>query len=239
MPLITTVIFDMYDTLVHSCPDLWKSSFGRIVEEQGLSATAEQLAEYWNTADKDFRNRRIEAGRPFQSYYNAWEKGFRKAFDALNQPGDPKAATDMFFADLALREPFLETLESLHRVQKTHRTAVLSNADDGFLLPNVKSLGLTFERVLSSEEAGVYKPLPGLFEKMLRTLNVKPEETVYVGDRQFEDVLGASRVGMHSMWINRGGKALDPQLPKPAHQITTLTELPDLLASTFFSDENH
>ncbi len=233
MPLISTVIFDMYDTLVRNNTDLLGASFKRIIVEQGLSATAEQLWEHWHPVAENFRNRRVEPDRPFQSYYNAWEEGFRKAFSALDQTGDAYAATDQFFADLSKREPFPETADALRQVQSSHRTAVLSNADDGFLLPNLKLLDLEFERVLSSEKARVYKPLPGLFEEMLRALNVKPEAAVYVGDRQFEDVLGASRVGMHTVWINRGDQSLDPQLPEPTRQIASLTELPALLADEF------
>ena len=234
MPPIKTVIFDMYDTLVRNNPDQWKASFETIIAEQALSATAQELYAHWYASDEEFRNRRVEPDRPFQSYYNAWEEGFSNAFAALNEAGDPRAATDRFFADLSHREPFPETIEALREVQKSHRTALLSNADDGFLLPNVDRLGVDFEQVLSSEKARVYKPLPGLFQEMLRALKVKPDEAVYVGDRQYEDVLGANGVGMHSVWINRGNQQLDPQLPRPAYQIASLSDLPALLAGEFF-----
>ena len=108
---------------------------------------------------------------------------------------------------------------------------MLSNADDDYLLPNLGRLGLEFEAVLSSEEARVYKPLPGLFHRMLRRLNVVPGESVYVGDQQYEDVLGASRVGINAVWINRSGEPSDPLLPEPAYQINSLLELPGLLSA--------
>ena len=108
--------------------------------------------------------------------------------------------------------------------------AVLSNADDGYLLPNVTSLGLNFAQVLSSEEGRAYKPDPGLFREVLRRLNVDPSEAIYVGDRQYEDVQGASTVGMATVWINRIGTPLDPGLPKPDHQINSLLELPGILS---------
>lgn len=73
MPPIKTVIFDMYDTLVRNNPDQWKASFDTIIAEQALSATAQELYSHWFAADEDFRNRRVEPDRPFQSYYNAWE----------------------------------------------------------------------------------------------------------------------------------------------------------------------
>ncbi len=57
-----------------------------------------------------------------------------------------------------------------------------------------------------------------------------PEETVYVGDRQLEDVQGASQVGMTTVWINRSGEALDHKLPRPDYQVKNLLEIPGLLA---------
>ena len=65
---------------------------------------------------------------------------------------------------------------------------------------------------------------------MVKELRIRPEEAAYVGDKQFEDVLGSSRVGMHSVWINRAKTPLDPQLPSPSFQIASLLEIPALLA---------
>jgi FMN phosphatase YigB (HAD superfamily) len=36
---------------------------------------------------------------------------------------------------------------------------------------------------------------------------------------------------MHPVWINRHNTPLDPDLPTPSHQITSLLELPKLLAN--------
>jgi putative hydrolase of the HAD superfamily len=77
--------------------------------------------------------------------------------------------------------------------------------------------------------------MPGLFEAMLGKLGLAAAETVYVGDRQYEDVLGAARAGINPVWINRDGRPLDPELPTPEHQISRLLELPALLAGNFAS----
>ena len=143
----------------------------------------------------------------------------------------PDAATSRFFADLSRREPFPETAHALRELQSRYRTAVLSNADDGFLLPNLKLLDCEFETVLSSEMARSYKPQPELFQEMLRRLALPPEQTLYVGDRHYEDAYGASRVGMNAAWIDRGDRGLRDDLPPPAHRITSLLELPALIES--------
>lgn len=229
MTEIKAVIFDMYQTLVQDPRDQWRRSFSTIIQEQQLPITAEQLWEGWHESEERFRLRRTDPSLPFQTYFDAWASGFRLAFQAMGLPGDAEAATSRFFADLSRREPFPETEQVVKQVQNGFRTAVLSNADDGFLLPNLQLLDLEFETVLSSEMARSYKPQPELFLEMLTRLALRAEETVYVGDRHYEDVHGARSVGMHSVWINRGDRGLRDDLPAPAHTISSLTELPSTI----------
>ena len=229
MPEIKAVIFDMYQTLVQDPMGQWRASFENIIEDQGLNATPEELYRGWQASEEQFRLRRTDPSLPFQTYYEAWASGFRAGFEMLGIPGDADAATGRFFADLSRRQPFPETLPTLRELQPRYRIAVLSNADDGFLLPNLELLDIEFEAVLTSEMVQSYKPQPELFEEMLRRLSLTPGETVYVGDRHYEDVHGAASVGMHAVWVDRGGRGLRDDLPPPAHTISSLTELPALL----------
>ncbi len=229
MSPITTVIFDMYETLVQNPDHLWKVGFEGIISEQSLQVDADRLWHEWSPGESEFRASRVTPGAPFRTYHQAWRDCFDMAFNRLGVSGDPDAAVSSFIQYISRRDPYPETVEALQTVQRRWRTAVLSNADDAYLMPNLDLLGLEFEAVLSSEEARVYKPLPGLFQKMLRKLNVKAEESVYVGDRQFEDVQGASEVGIGAIWVNRSGAPRDPELPEPACQIRSLLELPQVL----------
>ncbi len=229
---IKAVIFDMYQTLVQDPSGQWRTSFKSICEEQSLGISAQQLWEGWHESEEQFRLRRTDPSLPFQSYFDAWAGGFREAFDRMAVPGDAEAATHRFFADLSRREPFPETPVALKEIEQRYRTAVLSNADDGFLLPNLQLLNIEFETVLSSEMARSYKPQPELFEEMLNRLSLSPGETVYVGDRHYEDVYGASSVGINAVWINRGDRGLRDDIPPPTHQVTSLLDLSELI-------ENH
>ncbi len=229
MSPITTVLFDMYETLVQNPHNLWRVGVQDIIQEQSLDTTPELLWEEWTLGETEFRDSRVRPGVPFQSYFQGWRDCFIRSFEKLHLDGDPDAASRSFIKFISHRDPFPETNEALKIVQLKWRTAVLSNADDDYLLPNLELLGLDFEAVLSSEQAQVYKPLPGLFSQMLDTLNVTPGEVVYVGDRQLEDVKGPLELGMHPVWINRSDNPAHPDLPKPAYQISSLLELPALL----------
>ncbi|MDA0263436.1 MAG: HAD family hydrolase [Chloroflexi bacterium] len=229
MPRITTVIFDMYETLVQNPFEMGKISFAQTIEDQGLDTTVDELWAGWLPAEEEFRNTRVEPSRPFQSYFSAWKGGFERSFASLNLDGDAQAATEQFFRHLSRRSPYPETNEAVADVQMRYRTALLSNADDGFLLPNLELLEVGFETILTSEQAQMYKPRPELFQLMLERLGVSPDESAYVGDRQLEDVAGPSEAGIHPVWINRGNRPLDPNLPTPPNQISSLSELPKLL----------
>lgn len=221
----------MYQTLVHDPRDLWRSSFDTIIEEQGLPITAENLWQGWHESEEQFRDRRTDPSLPFQSYFDAWAGGFELAFARLEIPGDAEAATNRFFADLSRRKPFPETTKVVSEIQERYRTAILSNADDGFLLPNLELLDVEFEAVLSSEMVRCYKPQPGIFREMLERLSLSPGEAVYVGDRHYEDVHGASSIGMHAVWVDRGMRGLRDDLPPPRHSVTSLSALPPIIES--------
>lgn len=231
MTRIATVIFDMYDTLVQNPSDRWIDGIESIIREQSLDTSPDRLLQEWLVGNAEFRDSRGNPDAPFRTYYQAWRDCFDGAFTRLGLPGDAAGASRSFMGFLSRREPYPETLEAIRTVQDGWRTALLSNADDEYLMPNLGLLGLEFEAVLSSEEARVYKPNPGLFHQMLKRLNVAPGQAVYVGDRQYEDVQGARGAGINAVWINRSGEPLDPRLPEPVCQINSLLELPGLLAA--------
>ena len=57
-------------------------------------------------------------------------------------------------------------------------------------------LGKYFDRIITSEAAGVKKPAPEIFEYALRKAGARPEESLMVGDDYEVDVVGAGNAGM-------------------------------------------
>ncbi len=231
---ITTVVFDVFETIAHNSQDLWVESFGEICRQQVLRVDAEVLWKEWRAQDMQFRKERQdlqepEKSPPFKSYEEAWRDSFSHVFAKLDLNGDPTGAARHMVLAMGRRELYSDAAEALPLIQRRWRTGILSNADDDYLCPVLERLGLQFDAVLSSEAARCYKPLPSLFLQILERLGVTPLETVYVGDNQFDDVQGAKWVGMQAAWINRKGAPLDPTLPVPDYQIESLMELPQVL----------
>ncbi len=55
----------------------------------------------------------------------------------------------------------------------------------------------------STEDCGFLKPNPAPFLVMLKALNLKPEEAIYLGDSYSKDVVGAKSVGMYTLLITK------------------------------------
>lgn len=68
----------------------------------------------------------------------------------------------------------------------------------------IRKLGLEhyIDVLVTSEEAGVEKPNPRIFELCLKKLELNPSEVFYVGDSFKKDIIGASNVGIQSFWYN-------------------------------------
>ena len=70
------------------------------------------------------------------------------------------------------------------------------------------------DMLVVSEEAGVSKPHPRIFEIALERAAAAPAEAVMLGDSWTNDVEGARAAGIRAVWFNRDGRdAPDPAVP--------------------------
>ncbi len=234
MSPVKAVVFDMYETLVSNPEESWIDLFGVICRAQSLPVDPPTLYRRWKALEVNFRRVRLnleepEKSPPFKSYETAWRDCFVQVFSDMGLTGDPGAAAKAAIGSMGVREPFEETVSSVDALQRRWVTAVLSNADDDYLLPQLERLGLSFPVVLSSEMVAAYKPHPGPFRRVLKELGMTSNQVVYVGDNPFDDVKGAKGVGMGAVWINRHGKELGQGVPPPDYEIRSLTELEQIL----------
>jgi putative hydrolase of the HAD superfamily len=104
-----------------------------------------------------------------------------------------------------------ETVDVLEELlAKNIRIACVSN-EDGWLGDFFDHFGLTeyFEFILASENVGVEKPNPKIFNIALEQAELKANEVLFVGDSPISDYFGATNVGMKAVLIDREGKITD------------------------------
>jgi 2-haloacid dehalogenase len=81
-----------------------------------------------------------------------------------------------------------------------------------------------FERVLSVEQAGVWKPAPGSYAYAARECGVEPSQVLLVAVHPW-DVDGALRAGLGGCWLNRSGAPYPSHCRTPTHTVAALPEL--------------
>jgi putative hydrolase of the HAD superfamily len=72
----------------------------------------------------------------------------------------------------------------------------------------IEKLGLAnyVSHIVSSEEAGREKPSAYMFLSALHKLKMSPSEVCMIGDSYQKDILGASSLGIRSIWLNQENK---------------------------------
>jgi len=125
-----------------------------------------------------------------------------------------------------------ERRELLVWLNPRYRLALISNFDHGPTARKIldrAEMTPFFEAILISEEMGWRKPHPAIFEAACHTLRITPEEAIFIGDSPIIDIVGAKRVGMGTIWVNRKGEPWDEETPPPDHTIASLQEVKNLL----------
>jgi putative hydrolase of the HAD superfamily len=58
-----------------------------------------------------------------------------------------------------------------------------------------------FDKVIISGEVGIRKPDPRIYEYTCNLANIKPEETLFIGDTYSTDIVGAYRANIRPVWV--------------------------------------
>lgn len=88
-----------------------------------------------------------------------------------------------------------------------------------------------FERLLSVEQAGVWKPAAGSYAFAARSCGTEPSEMMLVAAHPW-DIDGAKRAGLHSAWVNRENARYPDHFTPPDETVPGLLELAVRLCST-------
>ncbi|MEE9128232.1 MAG: HAD family hydrolase, partial [Planctomycetota bacterium] len=93
---------------------------------------------------------------------------------------------------------------------------------------------LTQDAIYFTEQVGISKPNPKLYQRVLDDHGLKPDTVMYVGDSPIHDIDPANKVGMITVRSQRGGRWAEHQgKTKPDYEINDFGQLTQLLESEF------
>jgi 2-haloacid dehalogenase len=107
---------------------------------------------------------------------------------------------------------FADSASSLARLKRHFRMIIVSNVDRASFAASNRRLGVTFDKVITAEDVGAYKPRPPHFEalfKSLPELGVDRDGLLHVAQSLYHDHEPAQRYGLPSVWIDRGRDRFD------------------------------
>ena len=107
------------------------------------------------------------------------------------------------------------TIELLDRVREHCRLGVVTNNSTIEQIEKLRALNIAsyFDTVVISEDVGITKPDPRIFEIALERVGAHAHEAVFIGDNWTNDVVGAIKVGMAAVWLSREGKTCSSRFP--------------------------
>lgn len=126
---------------------------------------------------------------------------------------------------------FDTTLETLDRLSQMCELYIVTNGVTDTQNRRIAQLEdkEMFDDVFISEETGYQKPMTEFFDFIFKKIgNDKRENSIIVGDSLTSDILGGKNANIATCWFNIRGKDNNTGI-QPDYEITTLTELVDLI----------
>jgi len=233
---IKAILFDFDGTLRHHLPTGGEVFTDYVVNSLGLPITDEDRLRAARWEHYYFANSpEIQADQKlFQDKEEAfWFHFAHRRLTALGCPPDlvpelgPKASAHMrenYTPDVFVPEEVHTVLPGLR--ESGYTLGVVSNRSNPYQ-DEVEKMGLAdyFNFSLAAGEVEVWKPDPGIFEHALKKTGTTPEQTLYIGDNYFADVVGARRAGLQPVLYDLKGLFYEPGCPV----ITSFDELTGLL----------
>lgn len=217
----TLLVFDVNETLSDMSP------LGARFEDVGAPA---HLAKTW-FAELLRDGFALAAAGSIESFATLGAEGLRTRFQAehLDRSADDAVEHVMQgFSELAVHPDVPDGIRALSDLGI--RLVTLSNGSAAVAEALLEGAGVRdrFERLLSVEEAGVWKPAPGSYAYALAECGVEPEDAMLVAVHPW-DTDGAGRAGLATAWVNRTGATYPSYFPAADLEVTSLTELAEVL----------
>jgi HAD superfamily hydrolase (TIGR01549 family) len=210
---ISTVIFDFDGTIRYSEPrgvDIFHqhvAASGVVYSDEQRKSAERWLHYYWAQSPE-----LAEDINQFGDSENGdfWRQHARRHLKLLGVSEEAiedlsKKLTDKmrtkYSAENCVPDDVLPTLQKLR--EAGYKLAIVSNRHEEYSYL-VEELGLLdyFEMTLAAGQVGWWKPDPRLFHYALGLLGVEAENSLYIGDNYYADVLGARAAGLNPVLVD-------------------------------------
>ena len=225
--MIKAILFDGYGTLFNEGQESIPRIAIEIVNELNLQVSAEELFQEWKRMYLILEDAVVSGKHDFMTIKEINVVTLDAIFRRLRVNGAAWVYVERLFELWRHPSLFTEVINVLEQLID-YKIGLVSNSDTQTLRSAVQHTGLIFDYVLSSEEAGSYKPNVSIFEAACNDLGLTPEAIIYVGN-SLVDIIGAKKSGLHMTWVNRRNIPIDSLPRRPDFEVKSLDDLPILV----------
>jgi 2-haloacid dehalogenase len=222
----SVLTFDCYGTLID-----WEGGILRALQpifaNRGISVADNELLERYGEIEAQ-----LESGpyKPYRQILREIVAGLGLRYDFSPVANEMDALPD----SLQYWQPFPDSVESLQRLKKIYRLAIISNVDEDMFAASARQLEVPFDHVITATAVKSYKPSHNNFERALECIGLPREQVLHVAQSIYHDVVPARALGISSVWVNRrkglsGSGATLPAEGRPDLEVPDLRSLADLL----------
>ena len=209
------ITFDCYGTLID-----WESGILRalrpLLAEHGKRVSDEQVLALYAELEPAIQSAEY---LPYRLVLEEVVRGVGQHFGFLVSTDEARGLA----ASLKSWTPFPDTVAALRALKSRYRLGIISNTDDDLFSDTVRHLHVTFDWVITAEQARAYKPARAIFDLALKKIGLAPEKVLHAGQSVFHDVIPARQMGMSTVLVTRRG----PGATRRASATADL-EVPDL-----------
>ena len=214
------VLFDVDHTLLdfdkaeqEGIHRLWKHGFQSHASFEVFFRTYRQInSEIWNAVETNkLKPQQVKEARA---------KQVLQAFDL--DTSDWESGADAFLsglADVAIWLPGAE--RAFHAIRCYCDVGIITNGLVEVQFPRIAKIGIRpfLKTYQISQECGVSKPNPRIFQFALKETGHKPNQTLYIGDSVTSDLQGAANAEIDFCWFNPSQKPLPQGYPQPKFEL--------------------
>ena len=217
------ILFDADETLFHF--DAYKglklmfSRLGVNFSDEEFHAFEAVNMPLW----QDYQEGKISAKELRHNRFAYWADRLSTTTEQLNE------AFLSAMADICTLLPGVKQL--IESIGDRAHLGIITNGFTELQQVRLERTGLdgAIKTLVISEQVGVAKPHPAIFEHALEQMDFPPKEQVLmVGDNPHSDILGGIKAGLHTCWLNLHGSE-KPEGIEPHYEISSMDELHQIL----------
>ncbi|KAJ9268268.1 hypothetical protein DTO212C5_5596 [Paecilomyces variotii] len=220
---IEALVFDLMGT----CCD-WKSGImSTLAQTPSLQALSDndrsRLADDWRSGFFNEIHARFEAGAPPEDIDVTHRRVLdrilvQRRLDAMTED-ERRVLVGRWHEQLA----WPDTIDAIERLKEKFMVVVLANGTTRLQLDIVRSSGIPFHTLFSSQLLQLTKPDPAIYHKALELLQIPPEKSIMAAAHAY-DLRAAKKVGMNTVYIRRDTEDVDEDMDRIRKEVDVFLE---------------